>query len=242
MTIIDKMLDVELHELGYKEGENNWTKYGQWYADNIAHDKAFANAPWCAMFQTWSAAQAGISGEYWPMTSPAGSSCPSMAAWFEEKGFRTGADDMPELGDVVFYSWNGNEDELDHVGMVCAVTGRDPDNALLKVIEGNYADKVGIRNIYYRDWRLVKSFRLPIAKDRMFPELSFLLKRGESGYAVELLQAGLIYRGYDVYGGVDGYFGYNTETALIRYQQDNDLIADGTAGTETFGHLMGCEA
>ena len=56
---------------------------------------------------------------------------------------------------------------------------------------------------------------------------------------VELLQAALIYRGYDIYGGVDGVFGSHTENALKRYQDDVGIEVDGKAGTETFGHLMG---
>ncbi len=66
-----------------------------------------------------------------------------------------------------------------------------------------------------------------------------MLQKGSTGNAVELLQAGLIYRGYTIEGGIDGYFGSKTEAALKRYQEDIEIEVDGKAGTETFSHLMG---
>lgn len=243
MTLIQKVIDIEKQELGYKEGNNNYTKYGQWYADNIAHNSSFAYAPWCAMFQTWSMAQAGVPGEYWPYESPQGSAVNYLADWLESKGFRTTADDMPEPGDIIFYSWSGDPEELDHVGLCTNVSGKTADNALLYVIEGNYNDKVLIRTIRYRDHKVTKTFRLPLPKEQIFPAVSFMLRRGDNGYAVELLQAALIYRGYDIFGGVDGYFGIQTERAVKRYQTDVEIVVDGKAGTETFSRLMGgdCE-
>lgn len=238
MTLIEKVLDIERKEIGYKESANNWTKYGQWFADNIAHNQSFANAPWCAMFQTWAMALAGVPGDQWPYSSPQGSEVNYLADWLEDKGFRTGADDMPEPGDIVFYSWNADPEDLDHVGMVSNVTGKTPDNALLYVIEGNYNDRVGMRSIRYRDNTVCKTFRLPAAIETVFPALSFMLRRGDSGQAVEILQAGLICRGYDIYGGVDGYFGSKTEEALKRYQADVEIIVDGKAGTETFAKML----
>jgi len=239
MTLIDRVIEIEQHELGYHEADNGWTKFGQWYADNIAHSQAFACADWCVMFQTWSMALAGVSGDSWPYTSPQGSACSYLARWMEEHGYRTGANDLPRRGDVVMYSWSGSDEDLCHVGLVEAVEGTDPDNALMYVIEGNYSDAVRERAIYYRDNRVRMTFRLPASEQEYFPELSFLLSRGSRGYAVEILQAGLIYRGYTIEGGVDGYFGEKTEDALKRYQEDIEIEVDGKAGTETFSHLMG---
>lgn len=241
MKIKEQIIETEMHELGYTEQSDGWTKYGQWFADNIAHNQAFARADWCAMFQTWSMYISNVPGSCWPYVSPQGSEVNYMANWLEEKGFRTGADDMPEPGDILFYSWEGDESDLDHVGLITKVQGSTPDKALLQVCEGNYNNMVAWRWIYYRDARVAKTFRLPCADDDVFPSLSFMLKRGDEGYAVEILQAGLIYRGYDILGGVDGIFGQYTEDALKAYQENNELIVDGKAGTETFSRLMGCE-
>lgn len=239
MKVIDRVIEIEQKEIGYTESSDGWTKFGQWYADNIAHSQAFARADWCVMFQTWAMAMAGVDGNSWPYTSPQGSSVKYLTPWLEERGYRTGADDMPKRGDIVLYSWSNDDNKLDHVGIVEAVDGDNPDDALLHVIEGNYSNKVSTRCISYRNPYVRKTFRLPAAEQDYFPELSFMLQRGSSGQAVELLQAALIYRGYTITGGVDGYFGEYTEKALKAYQEDIEIEVDGKAGTETFSHLMG---
>ena len=236
-TLADRVIDIELREIGYKESPDGWTKYGQWFADNIAHNPAFAVGDWCVMFQTWSMAQAGVRD--WPWTSPQGSEVTALTVWLDARGYRTPADDMPQPGDIVFYSWHENPDDVDHVGLVYKVSGEDPDHAMLDVVEGNKGDAVMTRRIAYRDGKVARTYRLPCMSDIVFPPLSFMLRRGDEGMAVELLQAALIYRGYNIYGGVDGVFGSHTETALKRYQDDIGIEADGKAGTETFGRLMG---
>lgn len=48
----NKIVQVAISQIGYKEGKNNDTKYGNWYG--------LKNQPWCAMFVSWCANQAGI--------------------------------------------------------------------------------------------------------------------------------------------------------------------------------------
>lgn len=62
------------------------------------------------------------------------------------------------------------------------------------------------------------------------------LKLGSSGDAVARLQAVLNSLGYDV-GTVDGFYGPSTEAAVIHYQSDNGLPADGIAGEQTLGNI-----
>lgn len=238
------VIALEKSQLGYKEESGGWTKYGQWYADNVAHHQSFASADWCAMFQTWAMRHSGVSADLWPDTSPQGSEVNYLTKWLTDNGYRYGADIKPEPGDIVMYSWDGNPNDMDHVGLCVAVSGNSADDAVMDVVEGNYNDQVAIRKISYRDRRVAATFRLPWPdvepepKPVDFPALSFLLKKGSRGNAVEILQAGLISKGYDIVGGVDGYFGEYTRDALIAYQQAHKLIADGTAGTETFGSLI----
>lgn len=60
------------------------------------------------------------------------------------------------------------------------------------------------------------------------------LEKGDTGEAVKNLQEKLIQLGYSVgVDGADGDFGINTETALIKFQQDNNIEVDGQAGQET---------
>lgn len=77
-------------------------------------------------------------------------------------------------------------------------------------------------------------------------KLSFrILKEGCVGEDVRALQLMLKARGYSCgnYGpnkdGADGEFGGKTKTALISYQSDTGLEADGEAGEKTMGALLG---
>ena len=59
---------------------------------------------------------------------------------------------------------------------------------------------------------------------------------GMRGEEVKKLQQTLTDKGYDT-GGVDGIYGEKTKKAVIQYQKDNGLKADGIAGTETLTQL-----
>ena len=48
----NKIVEIAQKEIGYKEGKNNDTKYGNWYG--------LPNQPWCAMFISWCANRSGI--------------------------------------------------------------------------------------------------------------------------------------------------------------------------------------
>ncbi|MFH7818894.1 glycosyl hydrolase 108 family protein [Neobacillus thermocopriae] len=64
-----------------------------------------------------------------------------------------------------------------------------------------------------------------------------LLKLGDSGPYVVKLQTILKEKGFDV-GGVDGYFGNQTKTAVIKFQQANLIGADGIVGQRTWEKLL----
>ena len=64
------------------------------------------------------------------------------------------------------------------------------------------------------------------------------LRKGCTGNEVMELQQELIRRGYDCGStGADGIFGKNTEPALVRFQRDNGLAADGICGPLTYAAL-----
>lgn len=62
------------------------------------------------------------------------------------------------------------------------------------------------------------------------------LQYGSSGAAVQKLQQALTQLGYSV-GTVDGKFGLATYTAVVAFQRDSGLTADGLAGTQTLNVL-----
>ena len=67
-----------------------------------------------------------------------------------------------------------------------------------------------------------------------------VLTKGNRGKAVQALQNLLLANGWDGGSwGADGNFGVQTEQAVTAYQKANQLLADGKAGPETMGHLLG---
>lgn len=65
---------------------------------------------------------------------------------------------------------------------------------------------------------------------------SALSKMGSQGKEVEKIQTELKSRGYYT-GNIDGVFGTGTKNAVIKFQKDNGLVADGIAGKKTLSAL-----
>lgn len=64
-----------------------------------------------------------------------------------------------------------------------------------------------------------------------------MLKRGSQGQLVQKLQQKLLELGYSV-GIADGIFGPKTESAVIKFQIDKSINADGVVGDQTWGSLF----
>jgi peptidoglycan hydrolase-like protein with peptidoglycan-binding domain len=68
----------------------------------------------------------------------------------------------------------------------------------------------------------------------MMNQMPSLLRRGSTGSEVERLQRDLARLGYTIgSAGVDGVFGNDTEAAVLKFQQDHNLVADGVVGPQT---------
>ena len=63
------------------------------------------------------------------------------------------------------------------------------------------------------------------------------LRKGARGNITKLLQEKLVSLGYNT-NGVDGIFGAGTEKAIISFQKNNRLVADGIVGQNTWGKLL----
>ncbi len=63
-----------------------------------------------------------------------------------------------------------------------------------------------------------------------------LIRRGDSGNFVNILQYLLNEYGYDL--SVDGIFGGNTYQAVLNFQRNNNLTADGIVGPNTWNALL----
>lgn len=116
------MADIACREVGYIEGENNKTKYGDWYG---------LNAEWCGIFVSWCSFSAGISQDVIPKSSY----CKDSADWFmNNKNWYSKDQYTPKKGDIIYFYVNG---DINHIGIVYEVT---QDSVI--TIEGNMSNKV----------------------------------------------------------------------------------------------------
>lgn len=111
--------------LGYTEGENNDTIFGDWYG--LPHQ------PWCAMYVSYCSVNSGISEDIVPRFA----SCTTGFRTFENMGVATREHIEPQEGDIIFFIWSKGEATPDHVGLVEKV-----ENGRIYTIEGNRSDKV----------------------------------------------------------------------------------------------------
>lgn len=120
------IIDVAAGEIGYREQGENRTKYGAWYGMN--------GAPWCHMFVSWCANQAGVSTSVIPKTA----SCSSGMSWFQKKGlFKYKGKYTPKRGDIIYFKSAG----ASHVGIVERCSGNT-----VHTVEGNTSDRVARRS------------------------------------------------------------------------------------------------
>lgn len=105
------IIGVALTQVGYKEGANNYTKYGVWYG--------LSNSPWCGMFVSWCAKEAGIPTSVLKRTGIANPSNFGLS-------YKDGKNYTPQKGDLFF------KKNFSHVGLVYYTEG-----AYFYTIEGN---------------------------------------------------------------------------------------------------------
>ena len=215
-------------KVGFEEGPNNQNPFGPW--------QGVANAAWCDSFAQWAAVEHG--GFRWPDYCQFGSKgdayCPYTKEHAQRLGYWRSADDAPQPGWQVLFSWSGSSTP-DHIGTVL----RDNGDSTLTTIEGNYQDRVALVD---RDRAYVVGYvALPFGGEERqdlspAPDRRRLLRRGYSGDDVRQLQTLLSARGYDP-GGIDGEFGPRTEQAVWSFQQGAALQADGIVGPLTWAAL-----
>ena len=155
------IIEVARTQLGYMEGSlggtvqgsNDCTKYGEWYGLNYQ--------PWCAMFVSWCANQAGVPTNIIPRHA----SCDVGMNWFKnhenwQYSPAYGGDYTPKPSDIIYFGYKyGSEYDSTHVGIVY-----DVDDSKVYVIEGNSSAKVQ-----------TVSYKL---------EISYILGYGTPGYKV----------------------------------------------------------
>ena len=240
---VQLLLDVAAAEIGYTEGPNNLTKYGQWSGD--------ANAAWCAEFVCWCVNQVDerfgthLLNEVYPNYSGQNTG----RDWFIKRGrfvyrrgncpgwgyqWLRGSDHLmtkneyiPRPGDLIFFSYNEAGD-TEHVALVeyCAYDSQG--EVIVHVIEGNNPSAVQ-RSRY----RLSNSQVLGFGACEDVVDTT--MRSGNRGDKVLWLQQALNRLGLLEDRHLTGSFGSNTRGAVMEFQERHmlDKTVTGIADRET---------
>ncbi|MER5628332.1 CHAP domain-containing protein [Streptosporangium sp. NPDC002544] len=132
------LLQIAEKQIGVTENASGGgTPFHDWYMssprakETVARDggnvRAYANAPWCAMFVSWVGEKAGLRSTVgWDAYTV------TWANWFKDNG-RWGTVAKP--GSVVYFAWGANKTigGIDHMGVV----KKDNGDGTITTIEGN---------------------------------------------------------------------------------------------------------
>lgn len=226
---IDVAISIAESYLGYHEGTNNKTIFGD-TMHAIQPSNMDANAPWCDAFVDFvilqmcrhfgfmeTTARKVLCGDFDDYTYNSVALYKKAGRWFK----------TPVRGDQIFFGGSG------HTGIVTSVSG-----GTVHTIEGNKADEVR-RGSYSVNSPSIIGYGRPryeLIDGKVTAEDMPLVKKGSKGDAVKKLQQILNAKGYKL--SVDGDFGPATEAAVRAYQGANNLEVDGEVGEKTWGALI----
>ncbi len=238
---VTQLLDIARGELGYKEGSNGYTKYGEWKGEPLAQ--------WCAEFLCWCVDQVDqqhgtqLLHNVYPLYS--GQNVGKN--WFIQQGryvarngnlpdwgyqwlkgddkFITTGSYIPQPGDWMFFTWTSDQD-TDHVALVEYCTVDEKGHVTIHAIEGNNPDSVA-RNTYAIDNSRILGY------GTVHDVADWTMRGNCTGVKVKKLQQNLMYLNYLPQGADDGVYGPSTVEAVKRFQLDNGLNDSGIANMET---------
>ena len=226
---IDVAISIAESYLGYHEGANNKTIFGD-TMHAIQPSNMDANAPWCDAFVDFvilktcehfgkgaETARMVLGGDFDDYTY-------NSVALYKKAGRWS---NTAHRGDQIFFGGSG------HTGIVTSV-----ESGTVHTIEGNKADEVR-RGSYSTSSPSIIGYGRPrydLITGKITAADMPLIKKGSKGDAVKKLQQILNSKGYKL--TVDGDFGPATEAAVKAYQAANHLEVDGEVGEKTWASLM----
>ena len=226
---IDVTISIAESYLGYHEGANNKTIFGD-EMHKIQPRNMDANAPWCDAFVDFvilktcehfgkgvQTARNVLCGDFDDYTYASVALYKKAGRWAN----------TAHRGDQIFFGGSG------HTGIVTSV-----ESGTVHTIEGNKGDEVR-RCSYSTSSPSIIGYGRPrydLITGQVAAEDMPYIKRGSRSDAVKKLQELLNAKGYKL--SVDGDFGPATEAAVKAYQAANHLTVDGEVGEKTWGSLM----
>lgn len=226
---IDVAISIAESYLGYHEGANNKTIFGD-TMHAIQPRNMDANAPWCDAFVDFvilktcehfgkgaETARMVLCGDFDDYTY-------NSVALYKKAGRWS---NTAHRGDQIFFGGSG------HTGIVTAVNG-----GTVHTIEGNKADEVR-RGSYSVNSPSIIGYGRPryeLIDGKVTADDMPLIKKGSKGDAVRKLQEMLNAKGYKL--NVDSDFGPATDAAVRAYQKANHLEVDGEVGQNTWSSLF----
>ena len=231
------LLEIASGEVGYKEGDHGYSKFGEWAGDPAAQ--------WCAEYLCWCVDQVdqqhgtSLLREVYPLYSGSNTG----RAWFIRQGryivrnghlegwgyqWLRGEDEyittgsyIPQPGDWVFFTWTSDTD-TDHVALVEYCTRDKAGNVSIHVLEGNNPDRVQ-RGTYDLTYNRILGF------GTVHDVADWTMRMGNSGVKVRALQDKLVRLGLLDADKADGVYGQGTSDAVKVFQSANGLKANGIA-------------
>lgn len=254
---VQKLISIAEAEVGYLEkasnsnldsktgnaGRANWTKYARDLANAGYYNGNKNGYAWCDVFVDWchwiaSNKDSKEAQRVICQTGAYGAGCVYSADYYRAKGRYS---KEPKVGDQIFF---GNTGDEYHTGIVYKVDG-----SRVYTIEGNTSSDSGVvdngggvfKKSYNRSYYEINGYGHPYYEGEIpssVEEKDDLLSVGDTGSAVKKLQQDLISLGYSCgHYGADGDFGASTKQAVIKFQREHGLDADGIAGPLTLSAI-----
>ena len=226
---IDVAIQIAESYLGYHEGANNKTIFGD-TMHAIQPSNMDANAAWCDAFVDFvilktcehfgkgeETARMVLCGDFDDYTYNSVNLYKKAGRWTN----------TPHRGDQIFFGGSG------HTGMVESVNG-----GTVHTIEGNKGDEVRHGSYSVNSPSIIGYGRpkYDLITGKITAADMPLVKKGSTGYAVKKLQQILNDKGYKL--TVDGDFGEKTDADVRAYQKANHLTVDGEVGEKTWTSLL----
>lgn len=215
-------------QVGYKEGNRNWTKYAR---DDYP---AVQNQAWCGSFVGWICQRAGFDVDPYVWVP----FVPYIENWARKNGFwRT---DRARAGDIVVYGFGRSSGQHTGIAWPDESTGGDSYRAIEgNTSSGNGGSQTNGDGVYvrYRSRSTIRGWVDMSAAIAHYgtgtkPKLPAESVAGKDFADVDWTQRTLNELGYAA-GTVDGVVGTKTTAATRAFQTDYGITADGRPGPDT---------